>query len=234
LDSASGPMATPYSLHIFEEVTSTQDVARSLAGAGPVLVVAHRQRRGRGRTGRTWDTAPRAVAASYAFEVPWPEDRRGVLPLVAGVAAGDVLDVDLKWPNDLMVDGRKVGGILVEVAGDLAVAGCGVNLWWPDPPDGRAGLYADDPGPEAAERFARAWAERFGELVRLGPESWPRDSYRRRCRTIGADVVWEPEGRGRAVDVAADGGLVVVTDAATVVLHSGEVRHVRPAGGARR
>lgn len=228
-------MATPYSVRVFDEVTSTQDVARSLAGTGPVLVVASRQTAGRGRTGHGWDTAPRAVACSYAFQGGWPEAKRGVIPLVAGVAAAEILDVALKWPNDLMVGDAKVGGILVEAAGDLIVVGCGVNLWWPDAPPGRAGLRSSDPGPATGERFARAWADRLVHTLELGPDSWPRDRYRQRCVTLGAEITWEPGGRGCAVDVAADGGLVVESPTGVVTLHSGEVRHVRrPEGPSRR
>ncbi len=219
-------MATPYSLYVFDEVTSTQDVARSLVDR-PVLVVAHTQTAGRGRAGHVWETAPRAVAASYAFVGSWPEPTRGVIPLVAGLAAAEVLDVDLKWPNDLMRGDEKLGGLLVEAAGDLVVVGCGVNLWWPRPPAGRAGVYETDPGPEAAAGFARAWVEGFDEMLARGPERWPREAYLRRCTTVGADITWEPDGRGRAVDVAADGGLVVETTSGRVVLHAGEVRHVR-------
>ena len=220
-------MATPYSLQVFDEVTSTQDVARSMVGETPVLVVAHIQTAGRGRAGHVWETAPRALAASYAYASSWPEATRGVIPLVAGVAAADVLDVDLKWPNDLVRGEDKLGGLLVEATGDLIVVGCGVNLWWPRPPAGRAGLYETDPGLGAAERVARAWADRLVGILARGPDEWPRERYRRRCSTLGVEITWEPDGRGLAVDVAVDGGLVVETPTGTVVLHSGEVRHVR-------
>ncbi len=223
-------MATPYSLHVFDEVTSTQDVARSLCGDGPVLVVAHRQTSGRGRTGRAWENAPRAVAASYAFRTRWPEAERGPIPLVAGLAAAEILDVGLKWPNDLVTDRGKVGGLLVEASGALVIVGCGVNLWWPAPPPGRAGVHDADPGSPEVERFGRAWADLLVELLEPGPRSWPRERYRRRCRTLGAEITWEPEGRGRAVDVDASGGLVVETATGVAVLHSGEVHHVRARG----
>ncbi len=223
-------MATPYSLHIFDEVTSTQDVARSLCGDGPVLVVAHRQTAGRGRTGRAWENAPRAVAASYAFRTRWPEAERGPIPLVAGLAAAEILDVGLKWPNDLVTDRGKVGGLLVEASGALVIVGCGVNLWWPSPPPGRAGVHDADPGSPEVERFARAWVDLLVELLESGPHAWPRGRYRRRCRTLGAEITWEPEGRGRAVDVDSSGGLQVETSTGVVVLHSGEVHHVRTRG----
>jgi biotin-(acetyl-CoA carboxylase) ligase len=58
-------------------------------------------------------------------------------------------------------------------------------------------------------------------------EGWPIDSYRNTCATLGREITWEPEGVGRAVDVAPDGGLVVDTPAGRETIYSGAIRHVR-------
>lgn len=221
-------MATPYSLIIEEETASTQDDAREAFRGEPVLVVAAGQSRGRGRGGTSWENAPRAVAASLAFSSGWPADRRPLVALLAGLAAARVLDVGLKWPNDLMADGGKAGGVLVEGSDDLLVVGLGLNLWWPDPPEGFVGLHADDPGSGRGIRVAERWASELLSLVAGGWESWPRDEFRSRCVTVGREITWLPEGRGTAVDVAPDGSLVVETGGETVLLRSGAVRHVRP------
>lgn len=221
---------TPYSLRIHDEVTSTQDLAREAAVAAcPVLVVAARQTSGRGRSRRRWETAPRAMAASLAFRPPWPSDRWPLLPLAAGLAAAEALgsQVRLKWPNDLLMPTGKVGGILVESSGGLAVAGCGVNLWWPDPPAGVAALEPDDPGPDRFVEIATFWAGRFLDGVEAGPDGWGIETYRARCDTIGRAVVWEPGGAGRAVDVDGDGRLVVDGAGGRTRLTAGEVRHLR-------
>lgn len=225
-------MDTPYSVVELAETGSTQDDARALFAGEPVLVVAARQTRGRGRTGATWQTAPRAVAASLAFAPGWAPESWPLLPLLAGLAAcRGLAGVRLKWPNDLVVGDEKAGGLLVEATGHLVVAGLGLNLWWPGAPEGMTALHGDDPGPEAPRRVAEAWARRLGDLVAGEPDAWPRGEYRDLSATIGRDVTWETEDgirAGRAVDVAADGGLVVEAEGAVLVLRSGAVRHVRP------
>ena len=137
--------------------------------------------------------------------------------------------VALEWPNDLVAGGCKVGGLLTEAAGGVVAAGLGVNLWWPEPAVAGAGaLWSEDPGPEAAPRLAAAWAASLLARVAAGPEGWGREEYAARCATLGREVTWEPSGRGRAVEVAPDGGLVVETASGRRVLHAGEVHTVRP------
>ncbi|HEU5111928.1 MAG TPA: biotin--[acetyl-CoA-carboxylase] ligase [Acidimicrobiia bacterium] len=216
-------MATPYLQMWAEEVPSTQDLARSRLGRLPVLVAAERQTAGRGRGGAAWMSAPRAVAASLAFR-PRVDDLRP-FSLMAGVAAARGLEgVSLKWPNDLMLDGAKVGGILVERAEEVVV-GMGVNLWWPGPPEGIGALHDDDPGGGLHARIAGLWA---AELMRLiDGDGWPIDEYRSYCSTLGRTISWDPEGQGNAVDVAEDGGLVVEVAGARQKLTSGAIRHLR-------
>jgi len=216
-------MATPYLQLWAEEVPSTQDLARSELGRLPVLVAAERQTAGRGRGGAAWLSAPRALAVSLAFR-PSEDDLRP-FSLMAGVAAARVLkDVGLKWPNDLMSDDAKVGGILVERA-DEVVVGMGVNLWWPDAPERIGALHDDDPGAGLHARIAGLWA---AELMRLvDADGWPLDEYRSLCSTLGKTISWEPEGRGNAVDVAGDGGLVVEVSGIRQTLTSGSIRHLR-------
>lgn len=225
-------MDTPYSVVELAETGSTQDDARGLFEGTPVLVLAARQTRGRGRTGATWETAPRAVAASLAFRPRWEPESWPLLPLLAGIAAARAVGgVSLKWPNDLVVGDAKAGGLLVEAVDGVVVAGLGLNLWWPDAPPGMTALADEDPGPAAPRLTAESWATGLLVLVEAGPERWPREEYRRRSATLGRLVTWESGergGRGRAVDVAVDGGLVVETEEGLLTLRSGAVRHVRP------
>ena len=118
-------------------IGSTSDRARELVGAGsplPAIVVADRQRRGRGRRGRLWqsDTA-RGLWFTVACEAA--EASVETLPLRAGLAVAEALEavvpgprVQIKWPNDLLIDGRKVGGILCERLRSQALIGIGLNL----------------------------------------------------------------------------------------------------------
>ena len=226
---------------ILEEASSTQDEARELFGdgeGGPVLVAAARQTRGRGRMGSRWETAPAAAAVSLAFRPGWPAPSWPLLTLTAGVAAlralrGAVIPgaegLSLKWPNDLMRGEWKLGGILIEAGPGLAVAGWGVNLFWPDPPPGAGALLEEEPPSGLAASLGRRWAEEVLALTGDPAPDWPRAEYRRACSTLGREIAWRPGGRGRAVDVSADGGLVVETEDGTVVLNAGEIREIRPA-----
>ena len=222
-------MATPYSLLVYDEVTSTQDLASVALRQGPVLVVAGRQTEGRGRSQRTWESAPRAMAASFGFRPEWEIGSWPLIPLVAGLAAAAVLggDVGLKWPNDLLLGENKVGGILVEASGDALVAGCGVNLWWPSPPDGVVARWDADPGSGAAVEIATAWADQLIERLSAGPENWGRSEYLDLSATVGRRLAWEPRGEGTAVDVDDSGALIVETTKGRDRLVAGEVRHVR-------
>jgi BirA family biotin operon repressor/biotin-[acetyl-CoA-carboxylase] ligase len=107
--------------------------------ARPVLLVAGEQTAGRGRRGRRWHAAPgEGLTFSLAVALRRPLRELAALPLVAGVAVARALHalgvdrVSLKWPNDIVVDGAKLGGILVETrslnGAVKAVIGVGINL----------------------------------------------------------------------------------------------------------
>ena len=231
-------MATQLVTHYFDEVASTQSEARQLAEQSSdmaQLVVAQAQTAGRGRVGNTWLTAPRALACSLAVHPPWDVGSWGTIPLAAGLAALSALlavsDVApaLKWPNDLVTADGKVGGILVEGSGDLAVIGLGINLWWPEPPEGAAATGDSDPGPEHAKDVAAAWATSLLATLDGDPQDWGLADYKVVCVTLGADVTWQPSGSGRAVDIGSDGALIVDTGTGLTTLRSGEVHTVRSA-----
>jgi BirA family biotin operon repressor/biotin-[acetyl-CoA-carboxylase] ligase len=218
-------MATPYLQLRRDEVPSTQDLARSELDRLPTVVIAERQTAGRGRTGATWLTAPRALAASVSFLMD-VGDRRP-LSLMAGLAAIRVVaDVSLKWPNDVVAGDEKLGGILVERSGHVVVAGIGLNLWWPDAPEGVGALHGSDPGRDLHAVIGGLWA---AELLRLVEGSgWPVDEYRAACVTLGREITWEPDGRGTAVDVDEEGELIVEQGGQRRSLNSGVIRHLRP------
>jgi BirA family biotin operon repressor/biotin-[acetyl-CoA-carboxylase] ligase len=113
----------------------------------PTLLIAETQTAGKGRAGRTWHSAPgAALTFSLAWKFNLPAQALLGLPLAVGVVVAEALaqfDVEtrLKWPNDVLCDGKKVAGILIETAaaGDpaageaiWAVIGIGINLLVPD------------------------------------------------------------------------------------------------------
>ncbi len=217
-------MATHYDIVSLDEVTSTQDEARTRTQ--PVLVVAARQTAGRGRSGRPWWNAPRALAASFRWTPTWPAEAWPRITLVAGLAAHGIFACSLKWPNDLVIDGRKVGGILTETDGSAVVCGLGVNLWWPDAPEESDGAFESDPGPGAAVGLASRWVDELLRRLDAGPEQWGIDEYRATCTTIGRAVTWSPDGAGRAMGVDELGRLLVSVGGSLVALSSGEVHLV--------
>jgi BirA family biotin operon repressor/biotin-[acetyl-CoA-carboxylase] ligase len=121
-------------VRVFERCTSTNDLLlKERIGERAVLLVAEEQTAGRGRRGRRWHSAPGAgITFSLARRVRRPARELPALSLVAGVAVARALHglgvgaARLKWPNDLVVDGAKLGGILVETRGaGHAVIGIG-------------------------------------------------------------------------------------------------------------
>lgn len=142
---------------VLEEVDSTNAEARRRAEAGergPLWIMAHRQIAGRGRRGRGWSSASGNLAATLLTAPDFSVQQAGFLSIAAALAVGDTLaelapgaDVAFKWPNDALLNRKKVAGVLLESAGageriDWLAIGVGVNL-------------ASHPGPNALE--AGAW-----------------------------------------------------------------------------
>ena len=181
-----------------ESVSSTQDVARDLPIGS--VVVADFQTAGRGRLDHHWEAPPgTALLVSFVLE-PNP-----VLSLAAGVAAAEACrpEVRLKWPNDLLLHGRKVGGILVEATPDKAVCGIGINLAWAPP------------GGARLDREREPLLKELRQTIRRWSAEPPRaviDRWRSLSDTIGRRVRVElPSGaiEGLAQDID-DTGLLVV------------------------
>ncbi len=145
--------------------TNTEALQHLRDGGGPLLLSARRQTAGRGRLGRAWQSDDASLTFSVAVTVSAALDLSG-LSLAVGCTVADVLDpagarVQLKWPNDLFLDGAKLGGILIETVPLPAerrgvVIGIGLNLQ-PLPPEadrsvfttGHAALQALDPAATA-------------------------------------------------------------------------------------
>jgi BirA family biotin operon repressor/biotin-[acetyl-CoA-carboxylase] ligase len=201
-----------------ESTESTQNLARDLK-IGDIVVADH-QTGGRGRLGRRWE-APRGTAllASFVLQV------HPLASLAAGVATVDAVGrgARLKWPNDVLLDGRKLAGILVEMDGRRCVVGIGVNLTWAPP--GAAML--DVPRDELLERLRGLLARWFS-----APGAEVLEAWRERSDTIGRLVRVELAGQaieGVAEALGDDGSLIVDGRA-----HSaGDVIHLRGPAGPR-
>jgi BirA family biotin operon repressor/biotin-[acetyl-CoA-carboxylase] ligase len=133
--------------------TNADLLARAPSLQGPLLLLAEHQTAGRGRAGRSWLSAP---GGALTFSLAWHFDgglaRMAGLPLAVGVALAETLaglgvQVGLKWPNDLLKDGNKLAGILIETQGTpgggaWAVIGVGLNLLMPDQLEAQIGRAA--------------------------------------------------------------------------------------------
>ena len=133
--------------------TNADLLARAARLTEPVLLVAEHQSAGRGRAGRSWlSSSENSLTFSLAWKFDGGLQQLSGLPLAVGVALGDALgrlgvQVQLKWPNDVLKDGDKLAGILVETqsapgGGIWAVTGIGLNLLMPDEMEARLGRSA--------------------------------------------------------------------------------------------
>lgn len=195
-----------------QSVSSTQDVARTLP-IGSVVVADH-QTAGRGRLDRKWESPP-GTALLVSFVVP----PNPLLSLAAGVAAAEACGVGivrLKWPNDLLLGGAKLGGILVEATPAKAICGIGINLTWSPP--GAARLNEDRDRLLAKLRVElERWSSARPEVVLA--------RWRELSDTLGRRVRIEVPGsviEGTAEDIGPAGELIV--DGAPVTV--GSVTHL--------
>lgn len=217
---------------------------------GTVRITTH-QTSGRGRHARVWETPPgRQVAISVAVDVGRHTERLGWMSLLAGLAATEGIEAatglrpELKWPNDVLLDGRKTAGILAEYtpadSGGIAVIGIGINTRMSEdelPVPTATSLMIATGGPvddtAVAVEYLRAlsgWLDR-----------WPDDvdalaaAYRQRCDTVGRRVRLDlPDGTeivGAATDVDAAGRIVVDSAGTPVVASAADVTHLRTVDG---
>ena len=199
-------------LHL-RSVGSTNERARELAEAGAphgTAVTAGEQTAGRGRQGRGWSTPPgSAIALSLVIRDPDP-----LLSLRAGLAVADLAGAGarVKWPNDVLLDGRKVAGVLVEgrPQAGWAVLGIGVNAaldleLLPEELRGVAGTLGLAPRelPRALDELLRALEARLAE-----PGDATLAALRERDALAGRPLRWEG-GAGTGAGIAPDGALLV-------------------------
>lgn len=245
-------------------VDSTQTLARTLLAEGAsagLAVVADRQREGRGRRGRGWQddltssAGPTNIAVTVTTQMPAVEP--GLLPLAAGLAVadavdgcGDSIEAALKWPNDVLLDGKKVSGVLVDRetgVRDLAVVGCGINVDWRQVTREGDALAWTSIAEQTGEEVDRAGllARLLEELERRLRELERGDdrllaAYRARCGTLGTKVNVLGIGgrqnqnhgadntlRGIARDVDAAGRLVVDSPGGFTPVAAGDITHLR-------
>ncbi|HHX75144.1 MAG TPA: biotin--[acetyl-CoA-carboxylase] ligase [Firmicutes bacterium] len=224
-------------IHYYRQTESTNKKARELAEEGAAegtLVVAEEQAAGRGRLGRSWCSPPGGIWLSLLLRPALSSSQMSLLTLLAAVAAAEAtagvcgLTPGIKWPNDLLYDGRKLAGILTEVSAEAdcvhyLIVGIGFN----------ANIAAEQFIPEisrtatsvlaitgaAMDRAAwlRAFLEYFEAYYYPAVQSGfaaVLARWRHYAVTLGQEVTVSFAGqaiRGRAVDIDAQGALLVET-----------------------
>ncbi|MCY1656210.1 biotin--[acetyl-CoA-carboxylase] ligase [Dietzia alimentaria] len=264
-----GPDAPYSSLDVVDDIGSTNaELISRAAGGAPdrSVLLAEHQASGRGRLGRVWTAPPRTQVAVSVLLRPGAISPTlfGWLPLVTGLAVRDGLreaggvDATLKWPNDVLVDGRKIAGILAEMTtvpggGDFpvrlpaVVVGVGINvsLTGEQLPVPHATSLVLSGGSDDRDSVALAVLEALALRQRQwrecerGSGSTVSDllmaTYTEACSTVGTEVRVELPGgvirTGRADRVDRDGRLVVVDPDGEFAVAAGDVTHVRGAGG---
>jgi BirA family biotin operon repressor/biotin-[acetyl-CoA-carboxylase] ligase len=217
-------------------VGSTSDVARELALAGAphgALVTAGAQTAARGRQGRAWTTPPGTALALSMVLREGPAS--GLVTLAAAVAVARACGSEamIKWPNDVLLDGRKVAGILAEGRPHegWVVLGIGVNVAvrleeLPEELRDRAGTLGR--APDDVEPFLGSLVAHLDVALSASDEE-VLTAWRGRDALLGEPIAWgdgESDGIARGVDDA--GHLVVeLADGTTTALHAGEVHLAR-------
>ncbi len=236
-------------VHHFEEVASTNDLAKELAAREApegTLVVAEAQTGGRGRLGRQWDSPPgTGLYVSLLLRPPLPPTEMPQITLTTAVAVARAVKrvtgvaPGIKWPNDLLLAGKKLGGILTEMETESErirhlVVGLGLNVNNPAFPAEleplATSLLLATGRRHSRLEILQAWLEEFEELYGrfLAREfAGILDEWRSLTVTLGRRVTVR-QGPvticGRALDVAPDGALLVETAAGDVVrVTSGEI-----------
>lgn len=248
--------ASAFHVYRLGSVDSTNNwmLAAAREGAGDrIVAVADYQERGRGRLDRTWEApAGSSLLCSILLRVALEAPDRHLASVAVALAATEAcaaeagLAVRLKWPNDLVVDDRKLGGVLAETDGladaDGAtpiVVGIGMNLRWPGPP-GAGGTSVLEASGRDVDRDAIldallvALEARDGQLREETGRAVLVEAYRAQLVTLGRRVRVELHDRtieGTACDVT-DGGLLVVESASgRATIASGDVVHLRDTPG---
>jgi BirA family biotin operon repressor/biotin-[acetyl-CoA-carboxylase] ligase len=222
--------------------TNAEGLALARSGEhGPLWVTAKTQTAGRGRRGRTWVSEPGNLYASLVLTDPSPPDRRAELSFVAALALHDAIGARipgvssrllLKWPNDLLIDGCKFAGILIEGEGDTVVIGIGVNCAhhpadtdFPATDLASAGLRAS---PEKVfEALSGAMAKRIEQWDRGAGFAMVRADWLKRAASLGDDIkvaVTDGTRTGRFETVDERGCLVLrLPNGTTETIAAGDV-----------
>ena len=235
-----GQLPAGWSLAFFDKAPSSNDLALSAlaeqkaTAAGRCFVVGE-QTKGRGRLGRQWTSNP--GDGLYMSCILCPDTPAHLLPslsfaislavhdMLAEQISDDRAKISLKWPNDVLVNGGKIAGILLEASAGGVVAGCGINLKNAptDPNQKHPAVSLEQFSAQHAPASARALAFRLVHHLAECYEVWEQkghrailESWKHNCMMIGANVhIQTPQGlvTGRCTGIGEEGQLILQDDA---------------------
>ena len=194
----------------FESIYNTQEYALSELSSEPILVISYSQEKGKGTSNRTWLNADQALACSLAIKQEDVKLKHTLIPLLSGYVFTKILkdiNLSLKWPNDIVLNNLKVGGILVEKFENNICIGMGINYFWEKPEiPGAGSVFTKKQEDSLINLHAEKWASEV--LSSLFKNNFDLDKYKQKLQTIGK-IVEYPEGRGWAEDINQDGSLKI-------------------------
>tara|TARA_Y100001970_G_scaffold265516_1_gene353180 strand:+ start:5087 stop:5743 length:657 start_codon:yes stop_codon:yes gene_type:complete len=194
----------------FESIYNTQEFALQELSDVPILVISYSQEKGKGTSNRTWENADQALACSFAIKESEVRLKHTLIPIISGYLFTELLhdkNLYLKWPNDIILNNLKVGGILVERIKDKICIGMGINYFWEKPKiPGAGSLYEKQIDNSLINTHAEKWANLVHNA--LEKENFNLSKYKNKLQTLGK-VVEYSEGRGWAEDINEDGSLKI-------------------------
>lgn len=216
-----------------KETDSTNRMAKEISNA---VIFAETQTSGRGRLGRAWSSEKGGIYTSISLNIRLPVNEIPKITLLFGLAVCRALEdygAKIKWPNDVLIKGKKVSGILSEFVGEelssMVVVGIGINVKnrIPEELRGKAISISEVDERVSITRTFEGVCREISYLLRIFPEKW-RDileEWRLRSDTLGKKVKINMHGEiveGIAKDVDGDGGLIVDTGKELRKIISGE------------
>lgn len=248
-----GPAAADIRLVCFEKVDSTNDVAKRFVEEGVcdrLVVIANCQSAGRGRFDRGWESPPGGLYASLITKPVLSPSRLPLMGMMLGLSAVSAIhslsaiEVHLKWPNDIVVNEKKVGGILCEAVtegnqGIAVILGIGINVnLQPDdyPEDLRDSIttvFQETGGKSSIEDLAALLLnEVYGRIREVETRQTYESTlseYKSVCNTLGRRVrVKQADGtfEGKALRIDEYGALILETEEGEAKLSTGDVLHL--------
>ncbi len=255
---AASALPEPYRLHSYDVVDSTNLQAHRMVAEGALpltphevaVITAAKQTAGRGRRDRAWVSPPGNLHVSLCFAVDITRKDLATLACVAGlsmmqsVQAMDIPTLGLKWPNDILLNGQKLGGVLLELrhnprpnptseAGWYLVLGLGINVL-DAPPEETVAFPATSLAKQGhsieAEDVLHHWLHRWQEAY----DTWQAegftpfyDAWRAAITHLGKEIAYhDAEGHrihGRALDVQEDGSLLLAHETGHKIVTMGDV-----------